>query len=47
MDYYQIVYGDYFQTMRIPHLEGRAFGAGDDAGFLVVDPRSRLARMGA
>jgi predicted permease len=32
VDYYQVIQGDYFRTMRIPVVEGRAFALGDNAG---------------
>jgi predicted permease len=31
VDYYQIIQGEYFRTMRIPMLQGRAFELGDNA----------------
>ncbi len=46
VDYYQTVYGPYFETMRIPILEGRAFDAGDDAATTpVAIINERLARV--
>jgi putative ABC transport system permease protein len=45
VDYYQILQGDYFQTMGIPLVEGRAFRPGDDAsGTPVLLINQTLAR---
>ena len=46
VDYYQVVTGDYFATMRIPIIDGRAFTASDDAAATpVVIINERLARV--
>lgn len=46
VDYYQVVQGDYFRTMGIPVVEGRAFGLGDNAGGPpVVLVNETLAKM--
>jgi putative ABC transport system permease protein len=39
---YRIVSGNFFRTLRIPHLEGRAFVAGDDSSAARVGIISRM-----
>ncbi|HET7273614.1 MAG TPA: ABC transporter permease, partial [Longimicrobiaceae bacterium] len=46
VDYYQVVGGDYFGTMQIPMVEGRAFDPGDDgASTPVAIVNERLAEV--
>lgn len=46
VDYYQMVHGDYFETMRIPIRQGRGFAASDDAAATPVAViNERLARV--
>ena len=45
VDYYQVIQGDYFRTMRIPVVQGRAFALGDNAsGPLVALVNETLAK---